>query len=230
VHGQPVRAVVAAIGLPPGDLCKVIAGQSLSRQPLNTYWALARWLQMPLSNVVALAGKRPRLAELVALGMVASEYVPTNAQHQVAAAEAIGISVAVLRRALHGYADFRPSIRTCDLLAAWLSWTGYTTEEIATAAGMGIRYRTNGRALTTTLALGPQVGPYPCACGRPGCLVPAHLPVGPRRIWRSDACRMWAKRQLRRAADPRRSQTPLPYREPIVRFIRINERAVPARF
>jgi hypothetical protein len=76
-----------------------------------------------------------------------------------------------------------------------------------------------------TRDMAQALAPYPCACGRPGCTVPAHVPAGPRRKWRSDACRMWARRRGQ-GAQP----VALPHPTPIVRFIVINERAVPVRF
>jgi len=119
-HGEPVAALVARIGAPPGDLCRLIAGQQIDALPLATFERIARWLRMPLANVTALAGRAPALAELVRLGMTARGYRPTSTRDQIDAAREAGISVAVFRRALHGYADFRPTIRTCDRLAAWL--------------------------------------------------------------------------------------------------------------
>jgi len=221
---QPVEAVVAAIGLTPADLCRVIAGQDIASLPLFTYYQLARWLRMPLSNVIALAGARPKLEDLIRLGMEVRGYRPNSTQDQIRAAAETGISVAVFRRALHGYADFTPSIYTCDRLAAWLSWSGFEPDDIAAASGMVILYRPDGRRVALTQNLSQEIKPYPCACGRAGCMVPAHIPTGPRRKWRSDACRMWAKR---RAA---KSPAKLPQHDPIVRFIMINERSVPVRF
>ena len=133
-HGEPVAALVARIGAPPGDLCRLIAGQQIDALPLATFERIARWLRMPLANVTALAGRAPALAELVRLGMTARGYRPTSTRDQIDAAREAGISVAVFRRALHGYADFRPTIRTCDRLAAWLDWTGYDGDDIARAA------------------------------------------------------------------------------------------------
>ena len=235
-HHQPVRTLVQHIGVPPGDLCRIITGQSMPRVPLSSYWRVARWLRMPLANAVALAGITPRIEDLVRLGMEARNYNPTSTRDQEAAAQEVGISVAVFRRALHGYADFRPSVRTCDRLAGWLGWTGLDTDDIALATGMVMRYRSDGNRVT--VGRSAQFKPYPCACGRAGCMVPAHIPSGPHRKWRSDACRMWARRKAAREA--RASQAlvtaappdspPLPQRDPIVRFIMINERPVPVRF
>ncbi len=232
-RGQSVQELVARIGLPPGQLCKLIAAQQLEELPLMAFYRVAQWLQMPLANALALSERRPTLSELVRLGMQVQGYRPTSAADQLRAAQEVGVSVAVFRRALHGYADFRPSVRTCDLLARWLGWTGLGSEDIAVAAGMVVRYLGQGRRVTVSLDAARQIGPYPCACGRAGCMVPAHVPLGRRRKWRSAACRMWARRHAQRhaaedaAAPP---STPLPHREPIVRFIRIKERPVPVRF
>ena len=233
-HGAPVSEVVQAIGIAPRELCQIIAGQPTIHLPLQTHDRVARWLHMPLANVVALSGIKPRLQDLIALGMERRGYHPSNSLDQIRAAADVGISVAVFRRALHGYADFRPSIYTCDQLARWLAWSGFTTDDIVTAAGMAVRYLPGGRRVTVALDVAERIEPYPCACGRAGCVIPAHIPSGPRRKWRSDACRMWAKRQAERDARriTRRSKrvrvsSPHP---PIVRFIVINERFVPVRF
>jgi hypothetical protein len=63
-------------------------------------------------------------------------------------------------------------------------------------------------------------------------MVPAHIPHGPRRKWRNDACRMWAKRKTERetAHTHYGTKTPLPHQTEIMRFIMINERRIPARF
>jgi hypothetical protein len=221
-HGQTAHDVVESLGIPPGDLCKVIAGQGLARLPLTHYERIARWLRMPLANIIALAGLRPTIDDLMRLGMEVRGYRPTSADDQIRAAREVGISVAVFRRALHGYDDFRPSMVTCDRLARWLAWTGLEPDDIALAAGMVVRYRADRQRITLSLAADQSVMPYPCACGRPGCMIPAHIPSGPRRKWRSDACRMWAKRAAARSLPPRPA--------PIVRFIKINERPVPVRF
>ncbi len=229
-RAQSVPELVAQIELPPGQLCKLIAGQQLDTLPLMTFYRVAQWLQMPLVNALTLAGRRPKLSELVRLGMQVAGYTPTSAADQLQAAQDAGVSVAVFRRALHGYADFRPSIRTCDRLAQWLAWTGLSSEDIAVAAGMVVRYLPQGRRVTVPPTQA-QIGPYPCACGRAGCTVPAHVPLGRRRKWRSDACRMWAKRRAQRQEkDAAAQSTPLPHHEPIVRFIKIKERPVPVRF
>lgn len=224
-HGLSAAEVVRGIGLPPVTLCHVIAGQKLNEIPLIAYARLARWLQMPLRNVLALAGVTPALADLVRLGMEWQGLRASSAHDQISAAQAAGVSVAVFRRALHGYANFRPSARTCDRLAAWLGWTGLGPEDIATAAGLVMSYRPDGRRVTVSRHRAQGVAPYPCACGRPGCMVPTHVPAGPRRKWRSDACRMWARRRGQGAPG-----IPLPHPTPIVRFIAINERAIPVRF
>ncbi len=224
-RGLSAAEVVRTIGLPPVVLCHLIAGQKLSAIPLSAYAHIAAWLQMPLRNVLALAGVTPSLAELMRLGMEWRGLRATSACDQVQAAGAAGVSVAVFRRALHGYADFRPSARTCERLAAWLGWTGLNAEDIATAAGVVMCYRPDGRRVTVARDMAQALAPYPCACGRPGCLVPAHVPAGPRRKWRSDACRMWAKRRGQGTLS-----AALPHPTPIVRFIVINERAVPVRF
>jgi len=236
-HGYSVRTLVVQIGISPGELCWIIAGQGLDRLSFRTYEQIARWLSMPLANVFALAGISPKLRDIVQLGMEISGHHPTSTNDQQAAANEAGISIAVFRRALHGYDSFRPSIRTCDRLAEWLAWTGLDSADIARAAGMIVRYRSDNRRVTVTPTVDHQVKPYPCACGRPGCLVPAHVPSssGPRRKWRSDACRMWAKRRAEQpvAAHPRTTlvaPATLPHRVPIVRFIMINERPVPVRF
>jgi len=233
-HKYPVHTLVARIGLPPVDLCKLIANQKTTTLPLYDFFLIAKWLHMPLNNVTQLGSKQPVISELVALGMLSRGYTPTNTQDQQRAAREVGISVAVFRRALHNYDTFRPSIRTCNQVADWLSWTGFDTEDIAIAAGMLVRYLPNGKRITLTPKAEHAIKPYPCACGRAGCVVPAHIPNGPRRKWRSDACRMWAKRRTERLAQqPSQSQgvaTPLPQRTSIVRFIMINERPVPVRF
>lgn len=224
-RGLCAAEVVSHIGLPPVVLCHLIAGQKLASIPLSAYVRVAAWLQMPLRNVLALAGVTPTLADLVRLGMEERGLRANSARDQEQAAEAAGVSVAVFRRALHGYADFRPSARTCERLAAWLGWTGLNAEDIASAAGLVMSYRPDGRRVTVPRQMVQALAPYPCACGRPGCMVPAHVPAGPRRKWRSDACRMWARRRGQGV-----SQIALPHPTPIVRFIAINERAVPVRF
>jgi hypothetical protein len=227
-RGQSVQEVVASIGIAPGDLCHLIANRGQASLSVNTCWHVARWLRMPLANVIALAGVRLKLPDLIWLGMQARGYRVRSAQDQIAAAAEAGISVAVFRRALHGYGDFSPSIRTCDRLAAWLAWTGLEPDDIVTAAGMVMHYRPDGTRIALTPAARRAIRPYPCACGRAGCMVPAHIPSGPRRIWRSDACRMWTKRRAQRIAQ--NARTAVPHPASIVRFIAINERAVPARF
>ena len=230
--GQTVPAVVQAIGIPATELCQIIAGQSTVRLSLHTHAQIARWLRMPLANVVALSGCKPRLRELMIVGMEMRGWRPNNSHHQIQAAAEAGLSVAVFRRALHGYADFRPSLRTCDRVARWLVGTGFTAEDIAAAADMTVRYLPDGRRTTVALDIVESVESYPCACGRAGCLVPGHIPSGPRRKWRSDACRMWAKRQAERAGSSAAVRAPssLAHRDPIVRFIVINERLVPVQF
>jgi hypothetical protein len=231
VRGQSAAELVREIGVPPLTLCHLIAGQNLPAIPLMAYYRVARWLQMPLWNTLLLTGAGPDLAALVRFGMEMLGCRASSVEDQVRVARAVGISVAVFRRALHGYSSFHPSMQTCDRLANWLAWMGVSAEDIALAAGMVVRYRANGRRLTITCRAAQAVAPYPCACGRAGCMVPAHIPAGPRRQWRSDACRMWAKR---RQSAPAQVSTapmrPLPHPPEIVRFIRINERAVPVRF
>lgn len=233
-HGYSVPTLVTWIGVSPGELCCIIAEQNLERLPISTFLRIAHWLDMPLANVVALASISPELSELVKLGMAARGYHPTSTKDQLLAANEAGISIAVFRRALHGYSGFRPSIRTCNRLAEWLAWTALDSADIAHAAGMVVRYRADNRRVTLTPAANRQIKAYPCACGRPGCVVPAHIPGGPRRKWRSDACRMWTKRRgvQQAAGQPRARLTsaPLPHSYPIVRFIMINERPVPVRF
>jgi hypothetical protein len=233
-HHQSVRDVIRSAGITPGEMCQIITDQLVDHLPLQTYNWIAAWLKMPLANVVALAGARPKLQDLVRTGMEIRGYRVTSTQDQITAAAEIGISVAVFRRALHGYADFSPSIRTCDRLAAWLAWTGFEPDDIVTAAGMIVRYRPDGRRVVLSPDIDRQIKPYPCACGRAGCMIPAHIPSGPRRKWRSDACRMWAKRQAAPKTHQRTIQYRIPSRlpqlPPIVRFIMINERPVPVRF
>jgi hypothetical protein len=234
-RGYTVRRLVETIGVAPGDLCRVIAGQNTDRLFLSTYLQIARWLRMPLANVIALSGTTLKLGALVQLGMEVRGYCSTRSADQIAAAGEVGMGVAVFRRALHGYADFRPSLRTCDRLADWLAWSGFDADDIALAAGMVVLYRRDGQRVTMTSDASRKIEPYPCACGRAGCMVPAHITSGPRRKWRSDACRMWAKRQAAREArsilvTPRASLTALPHPAPLVRFIMINERPVPVRF
>lgn len=229
-HGQSVYDVVQTIGIAPGDLCRIIAGQGLNHLPLLTYFRIAHWLAMPLPNVTTLAGYSLSIDELIRLGMDIYGYRSTSAQDQILAAHQAGISVAVFRRALHGYDTFKPSIRTCDHLATWLHWTGFEADDIAFSANMLVRYRVDGRRVTVTPDV-HKIGPYHCACGRLGCMVPAHIPGGPRRKWRSDACRMWAKRRAKHGQKTTQpAASPLPHRSPIVRFIMINERPVPVRF
>ena len=234
-HQMPVHELVTIIGLSPGEICKVVANQNIPELPLHTIFQIAQWLRMPLVNVVRLSEKQPEINELLRLGLIARGYNSTNTSDQFAAAEEIGISVAVFRRALHGYEDFRPSVRTCDKLAQWLAWTGFDGDDIAVAAGMLVRYMSNGSRITITPQTEQTIHPYACACGRAGCMVPAHIPNGPRRKWRSDACRMWvarrSKHETRRAATlVNRTVAPLPHRDRLVRFIMINERPVPVRF
>jgi len=240
-HGQSVQDIVRTIGISPQDLCHIISSQHPTHQPLLTYHRIARWLHMPLANVLAIADVRPKLQDLTALGMLVRGYRPTSARDQIQAAGEAQVSVAVFRRALHGYSDFFPSVRTCDRLAVWLAWTGFEPDDIVSAAGMIVRYRADGRRVAVPPAVDQAIKPYPCACGRVGCMVPAHIPVGPRRKWRSDACRMWAKRRTQRHARVRsehahsRNQRQATHRygsitSPIVRFIVINERPVPVRF
>lgn len=234
-HGLPVHTVVAGIGLPPVTLCKFIVNQNTPCLPLQDFFLIAKWLHMPLVNVTQLGCKQANISELVRLGMQVRGYTTTNSTEQQQAADEVGISVAVFRRALHNYDDFHPSIRTCNYLAHWLSWTGFDTEDVAIAAGMLVRYHPDGKRVTLTPETERGIKPYPCACGRAGCMVPAHIPNGPRRKWRSDACRMWVKRKVEREAkqlDCQHKSAPptLPQRVPIVRFIMINERPVPVRF
>lgn len=232
-NGHTVRELVEHIGLSPAVLCKIMADQNIAGIPLQEFYLIALWLQMPLINVIRLGGKQPRISELVTLGMRVCGYSPIDTEDQELAAREAGVSVAVFRRALHGYDSFRPSIRTCQSMANWLSWTGFDTEDVAISAGMLTRYRPDGKGVTISPQVARSVRPYPCACGRAGCMIPAHIPVGPRRKWRDDACRMWARRQLERDGKHSRSKnrrtTTLPQRR-IVRFIMINERAVPVRF
>ncbi|NDJ75870.1 MAG: hypothetical protein GYB65_06400 [Chloroflexi bacterium] len=227
--------VVQAAHVSPGMLCRVIANQQIAYLPVEAYFHIARWLKMPLANVMVLAKARPKLPDLVQVGMIAHGYTTTSTQDQMRAANEAGISVAVFRRALHGYADFMPSMQTCDRLAAWLAWTGFQPDDIVYAAGMLVQYKPDGTRVTISPDVARQIKPYPCACGRAGCMVPAHIPSGPRRIWRSDACRMWAKRRAEREGRALGQKAPPngiapPQRDPIVRFIAINERPVPVRF
>jgi hypothetical protein len=233
-HGYSVRSLVVQIGVSPGELCRVIAGQDLDILSLKTYAQIACWLSMPLANIFALANISPKLNDLMALSMDMLGYQPTSTSAQLTAAHEAKISVAVFRRALHGYDNFKPSIRTCDRLAEWMAWTGLDSADIAQSAGMIVRYQSNNRRVTITPTAAHQIKPYPCACGRPGCIVPAHVPSpnGPRRKWRSNACRMWAKRrsEQNRSASVRTNPTALPHHTSIVRFIMINEHPVPVRF
>jgi hypothetical protein len=213
----------------------MVADQDIARLPLDTHFRIAQWLRMPLINVVRLSNAQPGIGELIRLGMSTRGLTPSSTQDQITAAAEVGISVAVFRRALHEYESFRPSIRTCDSFAQWLAWTGFDTEDVAWAAGMLVNFLPDGRRITVTPETEQTIAPYPCACGRAGCMVPSHIPNGPRRKWRSDACRMWAKRRDIRAARKVAANytsrtTPLPHRDAIVRFIMINERPVPVRF
>src|SRR5512139_2093488 len=155
--GQTAPAVVKAIGIPATELCQIIAGQPTASLSLHTHTQIARWLRMPLANVVALSGCRPRLKDLIVLGMEMRGWRPTNSHHQIQAATSAGLSVAVFRRALHGYEDFRPSLRTCDRVARWLAGTGFTTDDIAAAADMVVRYMPDGRRTTVTLDIAERV-------------------------------------------------------------------------
>ncbi|MEB2289430.1 MAG: hypothetical protein OZ934_15150 [Anaerolineae bacterium] len=230
-RGQSAADLVREIGLSPLTLCHLIAGQNLPTIPLAAYYRIARWLQMPLWNALLLAGAGPDLAALVRFGMEIQGCRASCTEDQERAARAAGISVAVFRRALHGYPSFHPSMQTCDRLANWLAWMGVSAEDIAQAAGMVVRYHANGRRLTITQQMAQAVAPYPCACGRAGCMVPAHIPAGPRRQWRSDACRMWVRRHPSAPVPPfTATARALPHPPQVVRFIRINERAVPVRF
>jgi hypothetical protein len=235
VQGPSVAELITTIGVSPKDLCEIIAGHDIAEHSPYAYFQVSRWLGMPLSNTLILANISISLKTLVTLGMQAHGYRPTSTAAQIEAANDAGVSVAVFRRALHGHPNFRPSIRTCDRLAEWVAWSGFTSEDIALSAGMVVRYLPNGRRVTMSQHTSQHIVPYACACGRAGCLVPAHIPYGPRRKWRSDACRMWAKRRERvqgrslLVAD-RDPVTPLPQHSPIVRFIMINERPVPLRF
>lgn len=234
VRGYSIPDVVSSIGVAPKELCLIIAGHKIAEGSPYTYYQISRWLGMPLSNVLSLADISIDLKTLVTLGMQVYGYRPTSTADQVHAANNAGISVAVFRRAFHGYENFRPSIKTCDRIADWVSWSGFTSEEIALSAGMMVRYSANGRRVTLTQHANQHIAPYPCACGRVGCMVPAHIPYGPRRKWRSDACRMWAKRHKQPAGSQKttlaRDTLPLPQHRPLVRFITINERPVPVRF
>ncbi|MBN1562630.1 MAG: hypothetical protein JXA10_02245 [Anaerolineae bacterium] len=224
IRDYTVRGVVDDIGITPGDLCRLISHQNIGQLPITTFFQTARWLRMSLANVIALAGTRPKLSDLVKLGMMVQGYNPTSSADQIQAANDVGVSVAVFRRALHGYESFKPAIRTCDQFADWLAWTGFTSDDIATAAGMIVCYQADGERVIISPDVAQAIKPYPCACGRAGCMVPAHIPNGPRRKWRSDACRMWAKRNLEPEA------ASLPHSSEIMRFIMINERRVPVRF
>jgi hypothetical protein len=233
-HHQPVRDLVTSIGISPGDMCRLIAGQKTQRLPLHTYHQIAVWLRIPLANVMALAGFRPALQDLLHLGMAIRGLRVNSTQDQVSVANDAKVSVAVFRRALHGYVDFRPSLRTCERLTDWLAWTGLELDDVVLAAGMIVHYQANGKRVLVSPEALVDIRPYPCACGRAGCMVPAHIPSGPRRKWRSDACRMWVTRKRQREAmaahrDVPISPTPLHLR-PIVRFIVINERRIPVRF
>lgn len=237
-HHNDVEAVINIIGIQPGELCRIITAQRLPQLSIATYFRIAKWLQMPLANVLRLADIAPKLADLLRLGMITRGYRPTSTHDQITAAHEAHISVAVFRRALHGYTDYAPSLRTCDNLADWLAWTGYGGDDVAYSAGMIVHYQPNGQRATARCSVLEEITPYPCACGRPGCYVPAHIPAGPRRIWRSDACRMWSKRRqehtnsAQRAAStpPKHERPTLPETAPIVRFIAINERRIPVRF
>lgn len=225
-----VPQIVADCGIAPGDFCRIIANQNMSQISLPTYYRLSRWLHMPLAYVTALAPFAPKLEDIVRLGMVVRALRATSTQDQVQAAQEAGISVAVFRRSLHGYANHTPSLQTCDRLAAWLHWSGYTPDEIAASAGLMVRYTIDGVRQAVPREVLAKLEPYPCACHRPGCMVPAHIPSGPRRIWRSDACRMWAKRHSEQVRQSLLTEAhTLPSSATIVRFIAINERRLPVR-
>lgn len=230
---RSVRDLVGHIGLSPTVLCKIIADQNTAEIPLWAFYRIARWLQMPLINVIRIGGKQPKISELVTLGMKVRGYSSSSTEDQERAAQEVGVSVAVFRRALHGYASFRPSIRTCQRIADWLSWTRFDQDDIAVAAGMLIHYQSDGKSVIVSSQAARSVRPYPCACGRAGCIIPAHIPNGPHRKWRDDACRMWATRRLERKGRRERSENrsmPALLQHSSVRFIMINERAIPVRF
>ena len=111
-----IRDLVRSRGL--GDVYK---RQAI---PLAAYYRIACWLQMPLWNTLLLAGAGPDLAALVRFGMEVQGCRASSTEDQERTARAIGISVAVFRRALHGYSGFHPSMQTCDRLADWLAWMG----------------------------------------------------------------------------------------------------------
>ena len=96
---QSAADLVREIGLPPLTLCHLIAGQNLPAIPLAAYYRIARWLQMPLWNALLLAGVGPDLAALVRFGMELRGYRVPSTEDQERTARAIGISVAVFRRA-----------------------------------------------------------------------------------------------------------------------------------
>ena len=215
-----VQHVVAQIGIDPATLCLIIAGKPV---PLAALYRIAQWLRMPFANAMALAGVRPTIKELVHSGMAVHGYRATSSQDQVTAAREAGISVASFRRALHGYASFSPSLKTCEQLTAWLAWSELDVDQIANAAGMIIHYHADGQRTILAQAAYEAIEPYPCECGRAGCMIPAYIPSGPRRKWQNDACRMWAKR--------RQAQRPVKLgNSPITRFITVNERILPVRF
>ena len=66
-HKFSARILVKQIGVSPGDLCRIIAGRDLNHLPLIVYVRIARWLQMPLANVMVLANLSPDIADLVRL-------------------------------------------------------------------------------------------------------------------------------------------------------------------
>lgn len=229
VRHQTVQEIIELVGVPAVHFCHVIAGTHPANLPLRSYYRLACWLNMTLANVLALARYQPKLEDLICLSMEVQGMRPSSCEAQIIASRQAGISVAVFRRALHGYADFSPSRETCLHLAHWMAWTGLDLAAIAASAGMTVRYEAGRGLLIHSPSVERVMKPFPCACGRPGCMVPAHIPNGPRRKWRSDACRMWAKRKEARTWS-RSHPSPLPCPVPIVRFITINERVVPARF
>lgn len=227
-RGMSAAEVVAQIGLSASEICAVIAGRAIEQRSPVTYYRLARWLHMSLAQIAALANVQPALSDLVRLGMILQGRRPTSTHDQCLSAAEVGIGVATFRRALHGYETFKPSMQTCDKLTRWLAWTGFTSEEIASSAEMFVGRNTRGRRITVAQVDEPMIAAYSCACGRPGCVVPAHLPSGPRRKWRNDACRMWASRNGRVHIPGTRSEAPYPTRH--ARFIMINERPVPVTF
>jgi hypothetical protein len=98
-----VYDVVSDIGITPGELCRVIARQDIGHLPITTFYHIAQWLRMSLANVIALAGTRPTLRDLVRLGMAVHGYILTNTESDQGRQRTVR---GLHSGALHGYESF----------------------------------------------------------------------------------------------------------------------------